>query len=149
MSTDAVVNRTDDPSSGQNFNVRVRASDGSRTQGMHLDPEVMGDVLSWFATAGALVENHNDIGGGPCRLFKVDVVLDSAAPLYYLHVFDALTPTGVPVLRAVIPAGGAASIDLGVYGREMTTGLTVALSTTLETYTSPGSNDAVFQVAYS
>lgn len=147
MSTDAIVNRTDDPGAGDDFAVRVKTS-GAHTQGMHFDAEVQGDILSWYSTAGALEENANNVATGPARLFKVDVVLNTALGPHFLHVFNALTPTGVPLFRAFIPVGGQASIDLGNWGRVFSIGITVALSSSLATYTSPSSSDAVFQVAY-
>lgn len=147
MSTEATVNRSDDPAAGDDFAVRLKTS-GARTQGVHLDAEVMGDVLSWYATAGALEESANNIASGPARLFKVDAVLDTGTGPHFLQVFDALTPTGTPVLRAFIPTGGQVSLDLGVWGLECSTGITLALSSTLATYTSPASTDAVFQAGY-
>jgi hypothetical protein len=114
---------------------------------MHLDPEVMGDVLSQHATAGALEVSANDIAAGPGRLFKADVILDSAAPNTYFFLFDAATPTGVPVKRLFVPAGGQGSFDFGVWGMEFSTGITLATSTTLPTYTATTAV-AVFQATY-
>lgn len=148
MSTEVTTTLRLNEPGGEAFALRSRDSDGTLAQGMYLDPEVMGDVLSWYATGGALEETVLDIASGPGRLYKVDVILDSGAPDRYLHIFNALTATGTPVLRALVPAGGQTSIDLGPWGRLMDTGITVALSSTLAAYTAVGSNDACFQVGY-
>ena len=108
MSTETNVLRTDDPVAGADaFSIRTKGN-GDATQGMHLDAEVQGDILVWYASA-ALEISADDIGSGAARLFKVDCVLDSGQGPAYLQVFDALTPTGTPVLRAFIPAGGQVS----------------------------------------
>lgn len=149
MSTDSIVNRTDDPGAGDDFATRTKTS-GARTQGMHLDPEVQGDILSTYETGGTAEELAADIATGPGRLFRLDVILlDTVVVDRYLHVFNALTVTGVPVLRAFIPAGGQASIDLDVWGREFPVGISIAISTTLVTYTSPAGNEGIFQAAFS
>jgi hypothetical protein len=148
MSTETIVNRTDDPGAGDDFATRTKTS-GARTQGMHLDPEVQGDILSFYSTAGALEESAADVATGAARLFRVHVVLNTAIGPHFLQVFNALTITGTPIDRAVIPAGGQVTLDYGVWGREMTTGISVALSSTLATYTSPTSVNAVFTVTYS
>jgi len=149
MSTEDTVNRSDDPAAGDDFAVRTKAS-GSRTQGMHLDPEVMGDILSSYETAGVAEETALDLATGPGRLFKVDVILlDTVVVDRYLHVFDSLTAAGFPKRRAFIPAGGQASIDLGVWGLNFATGITFAISSTLVTYTAVGGNEGVFQAAFS
>jgi len=142
MATETEVTRTDD-SSGDLFRTFDDAV-GRKVQAVALDPEIQGDVLSWYATAGAAEENANDLASGAGMLFSVSVVLlDTVATDRYLHIFDALTPTGVPVLRALIPAGGQAALDLGVYGRAFSTGITLAVSTTLVTYTSPAANESI------
>lgn len=148
MSTESDTTLRLNEPGGEAFALRIKDSNGARSQGMHLDPEVMGDILSWYSTAGALEETALDIASGEGRLFKVDVVLDSGAPDRYLHVFDAATATGVPVLRAFIPAGGQTSIDLGPWGRFFSTGISLALSSTLETYSAVGGNEAVYQAAF-
>jgi hypothetical protein len=148
MSTESDVIRTDDPAGGDIFATRDKAS-GAKTQGMHLDPEVQGDLLSSYETGGTAEKVAADIASGAGRLFRADVILlDTVTADRYLHVFDALTATGLPVRRAFIPAGGQASLDLGVYGRVFSTGITLAISSTLVTYTAVAGNEGVFQAAY-
>jgi len=148
MSTEDTVNRSDDPASGQDFAVRVKAS-GARTQGMHLDPEVQGDLLSWYATAGT-GENQAVPKATPGRLFKADVINATAGALYLMAFDKATAPvnTDVPVLRAYVPASGAGTIDLGNFGINLAAGVAVALSTTADTLTLAGANDGFFQAAY-
>jgi hypothetical protein len=147
VSTPSTVTRTDD-ASGDTFSTRTQGS-GALTQSVHRDPEVQGDVLSWYATGNAAESVKNDVVSGAGRLFKVDcVLLSTVVSNRYLHVFNALTATGTPVLRAFIPAGGQVSLDLGMWGRVFTTGISVGISTTLATYTSPGVGEGFFQVGY-
>lgn len=146
MSTPDTVNRVDDPS-GDTFAVRTKAG-GDVAQGVYLEPEIQADILSHYGSSAA-EENANDLAGGAGRLFEVTLILlDTVVSDRYLQVFDALTPTGNPVLRALCPAGGQVSIDFGVWGREFSTGITIAISTTLVAYTSPAGNEGVFQARF-
>jgi len=144
----STVNRSDDPAAGDDFVTYDRA-DGSKTQGMHLDPEVQGELLSWYAT-GATGENQAVAKATPGRLFKADV-LNATAGALYLMVFDKATApvnTDVPVLRAYVPANGAGTIDLGEWGILLAAGVAVALSSTIGDLTLAGANDGFFQAAY-
>jgi len=146
--TETEVYRTDDPTSGDKFSLYTK-DNGRLVQTVALDPEVQGELLSFSATAGT-GENTHVAKATPGRLFKVDV-LNATAGVLYLMVFDkasAPIDTNVPVLRAYVPASGAASIDLGNYGISLSAGVSVALSTTQGVLTLGGANDGFFQVGY-
>jgi len=148
MTTESITTLRTNHTSGEVFATRIKA-DASRTQAMHLDPEVMGDVLSWYATAGT-GENQAVPKATPGRLFKADVI-NATAGVLYLMVFNKATApvnTDVPVLRAYVPASGAGTIDLGNFGINLAAGVAVALSTTADTLTLAGANDGFFQAAY-
>lgn len=150
MSTESDVLRTDDPAGGDTFATRDKAS-GAKTQGVHLDPEVMGDILSHSSTGGA-AENTREPKSSAGRIFRASVILDPSVPSdRYLMVFDkAAAPvnTDIPVRRRLVPAGGEAGIDLGSYGHELTTGIAVAISTTHDTLTLPAGAEGFFTVGY-
>lgn len=143
------VIRTDD-TAGDTFEV-FETDAGRAVQSMALSPEVQGELLSHTATGGA-AENTHSVKASPGRLFRIDALLDpGVGAARYLMVFNlAAAPAGgeTPVLRALIPAGGQVSFDLGVYGKEFTTGIQVAISTTIATLTLPGGAEGYFQAAF-
>ena len=144
----STVQRTDDPSTGDPFATYDKA-DGSKTQAMHLDPEVQGELLTWAATAGT-GENLLVAKATPGVLFRVSV-LNATAGVLYLMVFDsAIAPinTDVPVLRKHVPASLEAELDLGNFGIALGSGVAVALSTTQGELTLAGATAGFFQVAY-
>jgi len=146
------VNRTDDPTSGDDFKVYEDTNTPARlVQAVANDPEVSGMVLSWAQTAGAAAVTAASISTTAGAAFKVDVVvLESVTAARWLMVFDlGAAPTGGedPILRARI-SGGFASIDLGLYGREVTAGVAVAISTAPGLLALPGSGEGFFQVGY-
>lgn len=147
--TPTTVVRTDDPS-GDDFATYDKDS-GAKVQAVALDPEVQGETVSWAETGNTAAETLVAKASAG-RLFSAAVVLDpGVAAARYLMVFNkATTPTAgdVPVLRALVPAGGQASIDLGIYGRDMLTGISVALSTSVSVLALPGSGEGFFQVSY-
>lgn len=147
--TPSTVTRTDDPV-GDTF-ATFDKDDGSKAQSVVIDPEVQGETVLWAQTGNAAAEQAS-IKAAPGRFFSAAVVLDpTVVSDRYLMVFNkASAPVNndVPVLRALVPAGGAASIDLGIYGRDMLTGIAVAISTTPEDLTLPGSGEGFFQVSY-
>lgn len=148
MTTDSTVDRLNDDASGDDFATRDKAS-GAKTQGMHLDPEVQGDLLTWYATVGT-GENQKTVKATPGRLFSA-YVLNATAGVLYLMVFDKGTDpvnTDIPVLRRLVPASGEGLIDLGNFGIDLSVGVAVALSTTRDTLTLAGANDGFFQVSY-
>lgn len=149
MATESKVNRTDDPSTGDDFATYDKAS-GAKTQAMNLDPEVAASQLSWVTTGNAAVSvlSVSSAAGG---VFKADVIMEpSVTDNRWLMVFDSSSApanAAVPILRARI-AGGFASIDLSVYGRPVANGVAVAISTTVNQLTLPASGEGYFQVGY-
>ena len=144
----STVNRTDDPTAGDDFATYDKA-DGSKTQGMHLDPEVQGEVMLWDATGGT-GENLRVVKATPGKLFSA-YVLNATAGALYLMVFDKATAPinmDVPVLRRLVPLSGEGLIDLGSFGIDLAAGVSVALSSTQATLTLAGANDGFFQVSY-
>lgn len=134
MSTEDFVNRTDDPSAGQDFDVRVKDSTGARTQGMHLDPEVMGDILTAGAT-GTTAAIQESAKASEGRLFRAEVILIAAGAAgdRWLLVVDKATAaanTDPPKIRGPKLAGDFASIDLGAYGVKFDDGIQIVLSST-------------------
>lgn len=120
---------------------------GRVVQAVAIDPEAGAGLLTRFATGGT-GEVAVFIANAARRVYQVDVITAvGAADPAWLMVFDlAVTPvaTNVPILRARV-GGGFASIDLGNFGHELVNGLGVALSTTPDTLTLAGANDAFFQ----
>lgn len=146
------VNRTDDPSSGNDFKVYNDTNTPARmVQGVANDPDIGGRLLSWAATPGAAAVEAVSISTTAGAAFKVDVVLlEAVTEARWLMVFDLATVPGAgadPILRARI-GGGFASIDLGLYGREVTAGIGVAISTAPGLLALPGSGEGYFQVGY-
>lgn len=146
------VNRTDDPSSGDDFKVYEDTNTPARlVQAVANDPDVGGRLLSWHTTPGAAAVEAVSVKATGGVVFKVDVVLlDSVVASRWLMVFDLAAAPGAgadPILRARI-GGGLASIDLGLYGRETTNGIGVAISTTPGLLSLPGSGEGFFQVGY-
>lgn len=145
------VNRTDDPTSGDDFKVYEDTNTPARlVQAITEDPDVSGRVLSWSATDGTAVE-QKVIKATPGVIFRVDVVLTTPFPIdRWLMVFNKKTApqsNDVPVLRARV-TNGTTSIDLGKYGMELTIGISVAVSTAVDVLTLPGGGEAYFQVGY-
>jgi hypothetical protein len=120
-------------------------------QGMALDPEIQGDLLTWFTTDASAVDSKLIVAGTP-KLFKVDVILDATVVAdRWLMIVDKATAAvnnDLPVLRARV-AGGFASIDLGVWGLPLALGLAVCVSTTPADVQLPGgAGDGFYQGAY-
>jgi hypothetical protein len=148
MATDSSVTRALD-ASGDEIKSYTDAA-GNEVQGMALDAEVNGEMLSWASTAGVAAETAVAKASAG-RFFSCDVVLTTPFPTdRWLMIFDkgsAPINADVPVFRARV-GGGWASIDLGVYGRVLASGVAVAISTTVDTLTLPGGGEAFFQVGY-
>ncbi len=120
---------------------------GRVIQAFVIDPEAGAGLLTRFRTGGT-GEVAILVATAARRVYQVDVVTAvGAADPAWLMVFDlAAAPvlSDVPILRARV-GGGFASIDLGNFGHELVNGLGVALSTTPDTLTLAGANDALFQ----
>lgn len=104
---------------------------------------------SRYVTGGAL-ENTAQVKGSAGTLKEITVTMDAAASARYLHIFDsiaALAGGETPVARFLIPAGGMISYT-PPGGLALATGILVATSSTLATYTSPGDTLAAFQADY-
>lgn len=147
--TPTTVTRTDDPS-GDDFATYDKDA-GAKVQAVALDAEVQGEILSWDVSS-ASAETNRVSKASEGRVFSAAAVLDpSVLSDRYLMVFNKATAPAnndVPILRALLPAGGQASIDLGVYGLAVPDGIAVAVSTTANLLTLPGSGEAYFQVSY-
>lgn len=142
------VTRKDDPA-GDSFKTYDDPSN-NKVQGVANDPEVMGRVLSWAATPGSPATSLL-ASNTPGALFRADVVTVDPPTVanMWLMVFDsASVPAAgaVPALRARV-IDGEASLPLGMYGREMTAGIAVGLSTTPGTFTAAAA-EGFFQVAF-
>jgi len=123
-------------------------------QGMALDPEIQGCLLTNGVTNGTAVDQETVTATAGALLFRADAILTDPAPSgdRWLMVFDkagAAINTDLPILRSPKLVGGFASIDLGVYGIQATLGLVVALSTTPDALTLSTVGDGFFQYAYS
>lgn len=145
------VNRTDDPSSGDDFKVYEDINTPARlVQAVAEDPDVSGRVLTWATTGGTAVEAVN-IKATSGVVFRVDVALTTPFPtdrwLMVFNIATAPTASAVPVLRKRV-TNGEASIDLGKLGMELAAGIGVAVSTTVGVLTLPGGGEAYFQVGY-
>lgn len=147
--TPAEVTRTDD-TAGDAFEVFENDA-GRAVQSVALSPEVQGELLSHAASAGA-AENTFVLKATPGRVFSGAVLLDpTVAAARYLMVFNlAAAPTAgaVPLLRFYVPAAGQGGFDLGLYGLQCDTGIALAVSTTPDTLTLPGSSEGFFQGSY-
>lgn len=147
--TPSEVTRTDD-ASGDTF-ATFDNDAGRKVQGVAIDVEVQGELLAW-ANTGAAAENTNIAKGTPGRVFVAEVVLDPSVVVdRYLMVFNkasAPVNTDIPVFRALVPAGGQAGIDRGLLGRELTLGVSVAISTTAGVLTLPAVAEGFFTVGY-
>jgi hypothetical protein len=96
------------------------------------------------------LENEVQVKASAGTLWELTVTADSAASQRYVHVFDqvgALAGGETPVARFLLPAGGQVTYT-PVGGLALSTGLVVATSTTLATYTSPGDTVVALQVDY-
>lgn len=97
----------------------------------------------------AALESQAQAKGSAGVIREITCALDaSVVVVRYLHLFDqtaVLTGGEVPIMRAVIPAGGLVNIEF-TGGRTVSTGLVVGISTTLVTYTAPGGSEGVFHV---
>lgn len=150
--TPSAVNRTDHPTSGDDFKVYPDSNPTPRlVQAIVNDPDVGGRLLSWATTPGAAATKFLVASTAAGAIFKVDVIMDpTVVGDRYLLVIDKATApvnTDDPIIRARI-SGGFASIDLGLYGHEVTSGVSVAISTTPGLLTLPGANEGYFQVGY-
>ena len=149
MSTDTTVTRFDD-TSGDAFATRDKAS-GAKSQGMYLDPEVMGDILSHHISAA--VENANVAKASEGRALHVDVSLPSVAADRWLLLIDKATaPIGgrSAIRQRLLPSGTVyAKLDFpaGV-GQLGAAGVAYAVSTTPSTLTLPGGSEGHFTVDY-
>lgn len=107
--------------------------DTTKAQNVVIDPEVMGEALTKDRTDGtAVVQDEAKVGPG--RLFRAEVILIAAGAAgdRWLLVVDkatAATNGNLPILRSPKLSGDFASIDLGLYGDEFTTGCQLVLST--------------------
>lgn len=145
--TESAAVRTDD-SSGLNIKTFVDAG-SAHNQGVALVDED-GDHLqleSWHDSS-ALVEKES-IKGSAGRLFYLKVHSTSASAAY-IQLFDetGTTPSTTPLHRTLVPAGAEVTIDLRLFGRKFSTGILVAMSSTMLTYTAHGSNEFAFVAGY-
>lgn len=146
------VNRTDDPSSGDDFKVYEDTNTPARiVQAVANDPDVSGRLLTWSVTPGGNATSSVAIKTAAGIVFKIDVIMDpTVVDDRWLMVFDQISVpknNDDPALRARI-SGGFASVDLGLYGRELLTGLSVAVSSTPGLLTLPAGAEGYFQVGY-
>jgi len=66
----------------------------------------------------------------------------------YLWVFDGTTSSGTPIFPPIkVVADGDVSVDV-MFGRKVSTGVFVGLSSSASTFTLIGSNEAWFAVGY-
>lgn len=75
-------------------------------------------------------------------------VISTSASERYLHLINAigaLSGGETPLYRMIVPAGGAIAVTFPG-GYSFATGVVVALSSTLATYTDPGADEAFFYV---
>jgi hypothetical protein len=149
MSTETTVIRFDD-TSGDTFAVRDKAS-GAKSQGMHLDPEIHGDILSQYVSTA--VENVAVAKATPGRALHVDVSLPGVAADRWLLLIDKATApiaTDPAVRQRLLPSGTVyGTLDFpATFGQELAAGVAVAISTTPGVLTLPGGSEAWFTVDY-
>jgi len=131
MTTDSTVKRLDDVS-GDSFATRDKES-GAKAQGMYLDPEIQGDLLTSGATnATELAQESVKAVAG--RIFRADVVLIAAGSAgdRWLMLVDkaaAAIDGDLPLKRSPKLVGDFASMDFGVYGVLCSRGIQLVLST--------------------
>jgi hypothetical protein len=129
----------------------VSLSDHLGTQtGVLANPLKTVEVEPALYADSIVLENTNQAKASAGVLREATVVIDSAIDSvtpYYLHVYNLVgAPAGSPVLRAFIPPGGQVTFTPPSGRRTFSTGILVAVSSTLLTFTSPGSARAVFHV---
>jgi len=145
--TPAVAVRTDD-SSGKNIKTFTDAG-SSHIQGVALCDED-GDHLqleSWYDSSA--LQEKQSIKGSAGRLFFLRVHSTSASAAY-IQLFDetGTTPSTTPLLRTLVPAGAEVTIDLRLFGRKFSTGILLAMSSTMLTYTAHGASEFAFVAGY-
>lgn len=146
--TESSAVRTDD-SSGKNIKTFTDAG-SDHIQGIALCDD-LGDhafIESWYDTDTTLDEKVL-VKASAGRLFQVRVCSQHGSDVWlqFFNEADA-TPSTDPLMRVLLPANGYVSIDLGMFGRYFSTGILIATSTTLATYTSPSASDFAYSVGY-
>lgn len=140
--------RTDD-SSGLNIKTFVDAG-SAHSQGVALVDDNGDHCIpeSWYDTDTTLDEAVN-IKASAGRLFQVRVCSQHSSDVWlqFFNEADAV-PSTDPLMRVLLPANGYVSVDLGLHGRYFSTGILIAPSSTLATYTAISASDFAYSVGY-
>lgn len=101
-------------------------------------------------SSAAAEDSTPDVGTGACELRQLRAILDSTiTSTRYLMFFNSTTlPANgtAPVWRVLVPAGGESSESFEKGEMAFTTGLTVALSSTIGTLTVTTASEGYLQI---
>jgi hypothetical protein len=120
------------------------------TQAGTVTVEEASETFVRYSTPEAGEDSHANFGSGPCELRQLRCLLEpSVEVVRYLLYFDSLTVPADgtdPIWRTVVPANGAASEDFAKGEMALSTGLSVALSSTIDDLTKTVAFEAFLQV---
>lgn len=103
------------------------------------------NIESWYASTAA--ENSHELKGSAGRLYTLRVINTSGSAVF-MHIYDATgSPSGDPIWFGVVPANGELA-ESWAKGIPFSTGCVVGVSTTMGSYTAPGSNVGFFAAGY-
>lgn len=114
-----------------------------------LDVAVADAIPATTYVTGAALENEAVAKATAGTLREVSVVLDNAASARWFMLFDAnvaLVGGETPIFRAPLAAGPSLVSFSPERGISFSTGLVVATSSTIDTFTDPGDTVAAFRV---
>lgn len=119
-----------------------------RVQGVALDPEVMGELLTTGRTDGTPLDQQQVLAT-PGRLFRASITLRfpaPAGPLWLLAIdkVGAAINGDLPILRSPMFVGDFGAFDLGLYGEFFPTAIRLVVSTSPADVQLPGAGDAGF-----
>jgi hypothetical protein len=134
--------------SGREINA-YEADDGSRVQGVALNPEIMGELLVPGRTGTTPVKQENAKATAG-RLFRASVILIAAPAALdrWMLVVDKATAavnTDPAIWRSPKLAGDFSFLDFGNWALEFSAGCQLVLSSTPDKVTLVVANDGFFQ----
>lgn len=141
--------KTGTDAGGRHIQFMAVADDDGNQVGFTGAPLVVSSAeptVTYYDTGGA-AEEQAVVSGSGTGVRVVTCLLDPAVTTSrYCMLFDATAAQAngaTPIHRFLVPSQGAASVTFE-YGRPVSSGLVVALSTTANTLTLPGSGEAYF-----
>jgi len=153
----AVVNLNGDPMgvSGTPFFVSVSNNvtlDDATPINVNIASSSLVTTHSIYSSAAA--QASHQISGVTATLIELRVISDPAVTLdRYVMIFDSIASIAslegtAPIWRAYLPAGAAIGESWGDVGLEFTTGITVAISSTIGNLTLTGAEAYFHSVSY-